>query len=290
MDIRSATGRPAEDCSDRRLRLRVLVVLMYFAQRALLYPGAPARNFAPNGSAMGRVGRHRDADGETLRGALQPGRAPASRRCCSSSAMPTGSATTASCRSACRARHRPAGDFLSRLSGLDRLASEDRTADRRPGRVRLASARTRQPAIVRARAARLAAGVAVNTAARRPSGRRSSWSPPIYRYRAVAAARYPFLPVALLIKDRFRSRSQDQPTATAAEARSSMAERRRRHPAVRRARRCSRCHRCNLNAPSAVLTRLRTTTTSMSLLSADVRHSARSSRLRERCYSSNKPS
>ena len=115
-----------------------LVGLMYFSQRALLYPGAGAA-FAPASRAeWGEKVAIATPDGETLHALFSKGEAgKPSVLFFLGNADRVGNYGFLAQALAC-ARHRPAGGFLSRLSRLDRLAKRRRAADRRHGGVRLA--------------------------------------------------------------------------------------------------------------------------------------------------------
>ena len=118
----------------------LVVALMYFAQRALLYPGARRPpDASPAARAMGRPGGDRDAGRRDACGALCSGRPRTAHGPVLSTAMATTSSTTAFSPTRCRQR----GYGLLAISyrgypGSTGSPTEAGLLDGRTGRVRLA--------------------------------------------------------------------------------------------------------------------------------------------------------
>lgn len=175
---------------------------MYFSQRALLYPGASAAFLASGPPAWGESVSIETPDGETLHGLYSGAEAgKPSLLFFLGNADRVGNygflAEALAARNigllAVSYRGYPGSTGWPSEEGLliDGLAAFDWLAGRADGEIVLLGQS-------------LGSGVAVNTAAERPAAGVILVSA-FTSVEALAAAHYPFLPVRLLIKDRFRS-------------------------------------------------------------------------------------
>ena len=179
----------------------VLLGLIYFSQRTLLYPGADA-TAAPNPASWGENVSVKTPDGETLHGLYSHGKPDKpgvllffgnGDRTENYGFLAQALAARDIGLLAISYRGYPGSTGSPGEDGLltDGIAAFDWLAHRNKGGI-----------VVLGRS--LGTGVAVNTAAQRPVSGVILISPYLSVLSA-AEARYPFLPVALLIKDPFRS-------------------------------------------------------------------------------------
>ena len=177
------------------------VGLMYVSQRALLFPGA-SKTPAPEYASWGKKISIETFDGESLHGLYskgQPGKptilfflgnADRVRQLCVS--RPDVGITG----------HRIAGDFVPRLSRIDRLAKRRSLLSDGITAFDWLAGRAEGGIVVLGQS--LGSGVAVHTAGQRPAVGVILVSAYL-SVLSLAQSYYPYLPIALLIRDPFRS-------------------------------------------------------------------------------------